>query len=289
MAPTLSNDGQRLFISTSSSGFHCVDAQTGDRMWKLSGASTFQTGARVSPDDQMVYFIQSIDGRLYAYDQHQGVLRWLTSCDAFEEDCADSVRASFALSQTGEYLYYADVLGRVIALKLGDLVEESGDDLVDDVPGPPGIFQTSDGKSPGEKGSAKSLDPQRGPSDASSIALIILALLLAFGSGTYIALVRKDVISRPRKGRLNRRNIQGGARVGDEFLVPGPDPYEDSIICKHHIHYTDARNIWLGDAGEINSYPLDGRVFDRRFMILGLSNNVAPLTEDYSFGAAIFV
>lgn len=290
MAPTLSNDGQRLFVATTPTAVHCVNAQTGEKLWSIPGASEFLSGVRVSPDDQRVYFIQSIDGRLYAYDQHHGVQQWLTSCDAFEEDCSNSVRATFALSRTGQYLYYADVLGTVIALTLGDLKE-----LDLDAPQSPGIFDNSGGAFPTSSHTSPETDVKSGPSVGGSVALIIIVFMIAIGSGVYVIILKKEKTRVRKKTSSHRRRAkpEWQDEDSDDVASSGPDPYEDSMISKHQLKCIEPKKVSSEEL--INSdgaYPEGSTPYtpsDRPPMLIGTSNRVAPLTEDFSLGAAVLV
>jgi hypothetical protein len=75
---------------------------------------------KISPDDERLYIIQSGDGGVAGWNQIDAELLWLVSCDQFEKGCSNAVRAEFILSRDGQFLYYGDVDGRVIALKLGE-------------------------------------------------------------------------------------------------------------------------------------------------------------------------
>ena len=287
VAPTLSNDGQRLFVSTSSNHFYCLDSQTGQKKWQVPGASPFLTGARVSPDDQRVYIIQSIDGWLYAYDQPSGVLMWLTSCDSSQQHCSNPVKATFALSRTGEYLYYADVFGKVMALKLGHLVVES----IDHPPTKsPGTFRPPLGSSQASSSTPIQTSSKSGPSLGGTVALVIVAMLLAIGSGFYAVLLRRDKIRFRSKGSSQRQSKK--ERDGD-FSEPGPDPYEDSVISEHQRKSTGSQAIWLEETKKQGSFDSEevpaSLTSDKRSMLIGTSNRVAPLTEDFSLGAAVLV
>jgi hypothetical protein len=304
-APTLSIDGNRLFVSTSSSNSHCIDTKSGSRLWDVAGTSPFLAEARVSPDDERVYFIQSIDGRVYAFEQETGGQLWMTSCDAFEEDCSNSVKASFTISRSGQYLYYVDVLGKVIALKLGDLVEnetpggavEEEEEATADPVGQ--VVEDPDETWLGSSISGEEPPVKSGPAIGGTIALIILAMLVALASGIYVMLVLRD--KSKRKGGAHQRP-KDDAPEADE--VVGPDPYEDSLISKHDhslLSEDTEPTFWL----EENAEPSEmGSLYDECYQqpvpsnrftkIMSGSNRVAPVPvapprEDFSLGAAILV
>lgn len=286
VAPTLSLDGKRLYVSTSSNHANCLDSQTGERLWDVTGMSLFLAEARVSPDDQRVYFIQSIDGRLHAFDQETGNQLWEINCDAFEEDCSNSVKANFAISRTGQYLYYADVLGKVIALKLGDLVQNEGGGV------DPGeeIFQDTDETRPGSSISQEA-NAKSGTSVGGVVAMIVLAMLLALASGFYVLLVFRG------KQTMRKANAHHHKSKKDEYATPGPDPYEDSMLSEHNRSLSEETEPTLGlddttEPSELGSFYHDeesSKPSNSLTTMLGASNRVAPLAEDFSMGAAILV
>lgn len=279
MTPTLSLDGERLFVSTSSTHAYCINTKTGSKIWDLPGASTF-LAARISPDDQRVYFIQSIDGRLFAHEQESGALIWVTSCDAFEEDCSNTVRASFALSQTGEYLFYADVLGRVMSLKLGERkqIEETTENGVDS-------------RSENRSASTTTTQAESGISRGGSVALILLALGIAVSSSVSLLLIRRA----HGKARRKVDNADQGSSKDDEGFetnypkFSGPDPYEDSILSRHISITTSRENVW-SDEMSLSTAGSEFVPTDRSPKAFG-TIRVAPNLEedDYSLGAAILV
>ncbi len=286
VTPTLSIDGERLFVSTSTTHAFCIDTKTGQKLWDLPGASTF-LAAQVSPDDQRVYFLQSIDGRLFAYEQQSGAFSWVSSCDAFEEDCSNTVRASFSLSRTGQFLFYADVLGQVLALKLAEYVtidEDVGNGLSEE--------DSLNEKQPISELSETSTESttNEGISTGGSVALIILVLLMAVSAGVSLFLIRKA------RGRARRKvdNAHQRSTKDDDWFetnklkLPGPDPYEDSMLAKQspHLELTFQNSIWVD---EICQRTNDMATNDRAPKIFGTIRVTPFQAEDYSLGAAILV
>jgi outer membrane protein assembly factor BamB len=58
-SPTLSSDGQFLFVPSTTTTFYCIHAPTGAEVWKLKHRkrSIYMNEAKLSPDDAMVYSI----------------------------------------------------------------------------------------------------------------------------------------------------------------------------------------------------------------------------------------
>jgi hypothetical protein len=276
----------------------CIDTQTGRSLWDLRGTSSFLAEARVSPDDERVYVIQSVDGRIFCHDQLTGALQWVSSCDQFQEDCSNSVRADFTLSTAGESLYYGDVLGRIIALQVGDLVERAEPTATSPnspggTSGPGVAWPTNNSNNPGEKSSRSR------PAVAASVALIVLASMIVVGSTMYILMINRfKSVPHPQQEPQNLI-VFGNSLPTD----PGLDPYEDSMISQHAatkqsladeayddwynepIIIPQARSKSLNDSFDTLSHA----AADRISLLLGTSNRITPIQEDYSYGAAVFV
>lgn len=118
VSPALSFDERRLYSTTVSGETYAVNTENGKVLWNVMGQQPIVAEPKVSPDDQRLYLIRSIDGRVSSVKGVTGEPAWLVSCEFYEEDCANSVMANFDLSRSGHRLYYADVIGRVIALEL---------------------------------------------------------------------------------------------------------------------------------------------------------------------------
>lgn len=298
-APTLSNDEKRLFVASASSDMACISTQTGLEIWHMSGTSPFLAETRTAPDNSRVYVIQSADGRIFSQDQLTGKLEWVGSCDSFQEDCANSVRAHFDLSKAGEYMYYGDVMGRIIALKLGDLVDNSGSTSG---PGTSGTIDW-DAHSQNEEKS------KSGSNFGGSIALIILAVLVAIGSTAYVMMVNAfKTVPHPQQEPQPEETIETSGRNDDDFALPidsanAPDPYEDSMISQHTNSSTptardvtaftwNARNrpkTLLDDSSDNASHASSHAPADRISKLLGTTNRITPIKEDFSYGASVLV
>jgi hypothetical protein len=281
-SPILSNDESRLFIASAFFDLASINTQNGKANWKVKGTSSFLSEARVSLDDKRLYVAQSADGRIFCYDQITGDLLWESSCDQFEEDCSNSVHADFDLSSTGQFLYFSDVKGRLISLKLGRLMKKTEAPAwtplipTNDIDWTEGLSQEASNEDTGIGG---------------TIALTFLASLIALGSSMYIIMLNR------RKRALNPIIEELYPDV-DEYGIPndpnGPDPYEDSLIIQHSpkqvgsdyfVEDFDGIFNTAGDAINIaSSAPAD-----RISVLMGTSNRIAPIKEDFSYGASVLV
>ena len=257
-----------------------MDTSQGSTLWSLEGESQFLAEAHVSPDDKRVYFIQSIDGLVLSLDQKTGETLWRVNCELYTEDCANSVKANFALSEKGDVLYYADVLGRIIALELGTVKLKTVSGGIVSVP--------PDFQMPTEFGfeTEKSKD---GASLGGSVALIVLATMVALGSGFYVA------VSRRRKSASYSidplRSAFDDAATFDGSSEDTPDPYEDSILHQHNDNSREPQsNNWNSDEiSPTGSMKSTGSFFGNYPATSRLSTRVAPMQEDFSLGAAVIV
>jgi hypothetical protein len=110
---------ERVFVSSASNSFHCIDAQNGNLLWSAkSNASIFLTGAKYSPTYDVVYSIEHLTGTVTQHDAKTGVTNWKFDCRDIGPNkiCYDSVEADFALSRKGTTLYYGDIYGRINAV-----------------------------------------------------------------------------------------------------------------------------------------------------------------------------
>ena len=297
VTPTLSKDETRLFVPSAQKDLMCIDTQTGTVNWSVQGTSTFLAQSKVSPDDQSVYAIQSVDGRIVSYNQLSGDLNWLASCDQFEEDCANSVRADFEITSTGQYLIYGDVVGRIIALKLGELLDKtsSNDGATND-----GHYDDNNNLDPPghrpwqkeETAQNTNVDEEKSSAFVISLLLIIFAIVVVALALAYM-LVTKRLKTRPHP--MQEPYIMDDddtmPDTNDDYSMPldpdtAPDKYEDSMISRHKL---PTKSLISASMETRSLDSMSVAPADRISSLLGTSNKVAPILEDFSYGAAILV
>lgn len=304
-APVLSHDESRLFVSSASTEVVCVDTQSGDTIWALLGTSAFLAEAKVSPDDSRVFNMQSADGRVYCNDQISGDTLWVANCDLFEEDCSNTVQAEFTLSNSGQYLYYGDVIGRIVALKLGDInIAPSKAPTNQKLPT---VFGPDDHESlewPREAESQQqNSNVKRGLTLGGSLALIMMAVVVSIGASVYIFTIN-HFKTYPHPQQERHLPLDAIADHDIHHLQPQdhpedhPDPYEDAMISKlqptrqkysddpYQKEYTD----------DFDNYIHIHAPADRISQRLGTSNKILPISalgtggaEDYSYGASLLL
>jgi hypothetical protein len=133
-----------------------------------------------------------------------------------------------------------------------------------------------------------------GSSPGGTIALIVLTTIFALSSMAYIVMVRRRKYPEPP--------------ILDSFPdenIYGPDPYEDSLIIQHssksvqaevghpsETGYVSDDFITLSRSFESDESFIEGPYFhpaDRISVLMGTANRIAPLQEDFSYGASVLV
>jgi PQQ-like domain len=263
-------DGRRLFASTSKSTIHGVDSATGGTIWDIVGTSIFQSEPRISPDDQRVYFAHSVDGKIFSVGQRDGKVRWSLSCDVFEENCSNPVSAGFALSVSGQYLYYADIFGKIVALKLGNFVEKTHET---------GFFDSA------TQGRVSPSERRPGLSKGAIAAFAILSFVISFGAGFYSLLIRRERVRASRKNPETKSLVkQTGCKQSSDDTTGKPPNGPPGLQCRVATKPTIRSHL-----GSMKEEYHEVNAEDRFPMPLQGSRRVAPFVEDYSFGATVVV
>ena len=123
-AEPLVQDG-RVYIGSFSSDFYALDAQTGQQIWKFSGATGWYWSGAVSNGNTL--FVGSTDGNLYALDAASGLLQWAASTNG-------SIVGSPAL--VGDRVAFASTDGRVRLVRQQDGLDETQCNIGADVKAP---------------------------------------------------------------------------------------------------------------------------------------------------------
>ena len=99
-----------------------MDGITGEVYWIFNDIAPYVASPKVSPNEYYVYVITT-NGLVTAHWQASGNLAWSVKCSDFEltsdDGCVDDVAADFTVSENGLVLFYADRLGNIRALQLG--------------------------------------------------------------------------------------------------------------------------------------------------------------------------
>ena len=126
-APTVSNTGL-LLVAGNSYDLFCFNSETGERIWTDSfSRSSYMVEPHVTEIDgnaTVVYAIEALNGNIRQHGAWDGTRNWEFNCEDLSGviGCQDGVEAEFSLSSTGNVLYYGDIFGKIIALKVADFV-----------------------------------------------------------------------------------------------------------------------------------------------------------------------
>lgn len=244
-----------------------------------------------------------------------------------ETKCTNpSVTADFDLSPDGTILYYGAADGRIIALTLGHrLVENNEEGQTPSIPtststvtiiydgdekeerGPlefdkdiPGIFDVN------MAGNAN--NQALGIKIAGTIVAIIVSMAVAMVSIMYVMRAKGVDLSDLRNYRLPRNGFfsknDGGKRhtrverVGrGKKSLDGPDQYEDEIIAslsEDESIEPQFNTLWVDPTHSkpkpiFNDNDDESPPADRLSVLLGTSNRIAPISDNFGFGQAVLL
>mmetsp|Transcript_7298 Transcript_7298/g.10676 ORF Transcript_7298/g.10676 Transcript_7298/m.10676 type:complete len:543 (+) Transcript_7298:179-1807(+) len=101
-----------FFGGTAAPIFVAFDSRL-EEMWSINVTFPVHAEARVSPDDETVYFVER-NGKVHAIDVETGDTRWEVSLGGIP------VVSNFGQSKSGKFLYFNDQSGTVKALQVAD-------------------------------------------------------------------------------------------------------------------------------------------------------------------------
>ena len=316
-APVLSADEERLFVVTVKNETICLDSRTGATMWKARSPnpSALLAEPRASPDNHRLYVILSEDGRVHAINQRNGLPLWSFGCDQRNLPAGNTcmtppVFADFDLAADGTILYYGTSDGRIVALTLGHRLD---DERISSPSSPTVTIELDrDDRGPIEfdRKTPFNIDVSGDEKKKNLVNLagvvvgIILSLSVTLVSIVY---VMKSKGIEWQNYRLPRHgSSQGGERKWNTFVgrfgreggakPDGPDVYEDRIIAslsddgesKDEQFFTQ----WSDPTHSNPKYIVhddESPPADRLSVLLGTSNRIAPIMDNFGFGQAVLI
>jgi len=127
--PVLDSQGQYLCVSGVNNDFYCLESEYGTQLWRAQEGSQILARPHIFEGTdwkKVVYTIETNNGRVRQYDLYSGRRYWDYSCaDISNKRCQNAVEAEFALSPSGNTIYYGDIYGRINSLEVGNFVTES--------------------------------------------------------------------------------------------------------------------------------------------------------------------
>lgn len=308
-APVLSADEQRLFLVTVRNETVCLDATSGVRKWaaKTRNPSLILSEPKASPDNQRLYVVNSEDGKLHGIDQISGRVFWTFGCGGKDlpigNKCsAPTVHANFDLSYDGSVLYFVAADGRVAALTLGSKVEEAKQTpsisttvsiQFDDDGGP---FEFDRKSNVDSLPPTNAMDQNVGLKIAGTVVAILVSLAVAMTSVMYV--VRNKGIELRDIGnyRLPRYGQPKEKRHSYVTRLDGPDNYEDQIIARlsedEQSIEQQFNTLWVDPTHSNPKYYVqddESPTADRLSVLLGTSNRIAPISDNFGFGQAVLI
>mmetsp|Transcript_9790 Transcript_9790/g.24380 ORF Transcript_9790/g.24380 Transcript_9790/m.24380 type:complete len:819 (-) Transcript_9790:107-2563(-) len=306
-APVLSADEQRLFVVTVRNETVCLDAKTGVRKWaaKTRNPSLIFSEPKASPDNQRLYVVNSMDGKLHGIDQNTGRVFWTFGCGGKHLPSGSlcvgpTVHGNFDLSYDGSVLYFGAADGRIAALTLGSEEEDQPPSMPatvtiefdDDVVGPIEFDRKSDVDSL----PSNTVDQKVGLKIAGTVFAILVCLAVAMISVMFV--VRRKGISLSDLGnyRWPRYGQSKEKRHSYVTRLDGPDNYEDQIIAKlsedEQSIEEQFNTLWVDPTHSDPKYYVhdeESPNADRLSVLLGTSNKIAPISDNFGLGQAVLV
>lgn len=126
VAPILSSDETVLYQAGASTEVYCIDAKTGDILWKQDGVfrSVIMAEPRLverSSEEPKLFVIEGMKGKVRQHDALTGDVDWSFDCkDVSGGSCDDAVEADFSVSSNGNMVYYGDIFGKIVALEIAE-------------------------------------------------------------------------------------------------------------------------------------------------------------------------
>ena len=125
--PILDANGDYLLVPGINSDIYCLQSDSGKELWKDEIGSQIMARPRIWEGDwAVVYIVESTNGRVSQYDLYSGQRYWDYSCaDISERICQDAVEAEFAITPSGNNIYYGDIYGRINSLEVANYATET--------------------------------------------------------------------------------------------------------------------------------------------------------------------
>lgn len=129
--PVMDSTGEYLLVAGLDTDFYVFQTENGRERWRVNQASQILAQPRIFEDEnnawrKVVYVIEVQNGRVRQYDMFNGRRFWDYSCaDISNSMCQDGVEADFAITPSGNIIYYGDIYGRINALEVATFATEA--------------------------------------------------------------------------------------------------------------------------------------------------------------------
>mmetsp|Transcript_17234 Transcript_17234/g.36013 ORF Transcript_17234/g.36013 Transcript_17234/m.36013 type:complete len:1430 (-) Transcript_17234:1765-6054(-) len=120
--PLLDSGGDYMVVPGLNTDVYCIQTDNGRQLWRDDEGSQVLAKPVLFEGDswrKVVYVVETRNGRVRQYDLYTGRRYWDYSCaDISNQLCQDAVEADFAITPSGNTLYYGDIYGRINSLEV---------------------------------------------------------------------------------------------------------------------------------------------------------------------------
>mmetsp|Transcript_19352 Transcript_19352/g.48187 ORF Transcript_19352/g.48187 Transcript_19352/m.48187 type:complete len:1201 (-) Transcript_19352:2687-6289(-) len=118
--PVMGNSGNYVCLAGVDNDFSCLLSNSGREVWRNEETSQILAQPIIFRGERrnVVYAIETERGRVHSYDLFSGRKYWDYSCSdtPWDDLCTDPVEADFAITSSGNTIFYGDVNGRITSL-----------------------------------------------------------------------------------------------------------------------------------------------------------------------------
>ena len=128
-SPAVDSTGEFLVMAGVARDLYCLQTADGSDWWFDGDGSQIVARPQIweSTNEAVVYVIEARDGTIRQQDLTSGSRNWEFNCADVGglTLCQDSVEADFAISPSGNVLYYGDIFGRISSLQVAEFLTEA--------------------------------------------------------------------------------------------------------------------------------------------------------------------
>mmetsp|Transcript_14264 Transcript_14264/g.34401 ORF Transcript_14264/g.34401 Transcript_14264/m.34401 type:complete len:1244 (+) Transcript_14264:483-4214(+) len=124
--PAVDSTGEFLVMAGVSRDLYCLQTADGSDWWFDGDGSQIVARPQIweTTDEAIVYVVEARDGMIRQHDVATGSRNWQFNCADVGglAPCQDAVEADFAISPSGNVLYYGDIFGRISSLQVAEFL-----------------------------------------------------------------------------------------------------------------------------------------------------------------------
>jgi len=120
---SISSDGRRLYAVGGGVQIMCIDTESGTSLWSEDDEFTSFVAPPLLAEREgatsVIYSAEYTSGNIRQNDATSGARLWTYNCGA---NSCPSIEADFSVSGSGNFLYYGDIFGNIVSLRVGTFV-----------------------------------------------------------------------------------------------------------------------------------------------------------------------